>query len=111
MLHGLHKVEEDITASHPLEHSERHWQENQQQMDFAMLRNMQGVHAPMRLGMERHTAAQMQRLPCLPSSRLMLDSLTGRLDGIDYDDVLNNPMDSEVIGHPHLMTERQLKLI
>jgi len=111
MLHGLHKVKEDITKSHPLEHSERNWHENQQQMDYTMLRNMQGIHAPMRLSMERHNAARMQRLPCLASSRLMLDSLTGRLDSVDYEDVLNSPADSEVMGQPHLMTERQMHLI
>jgi len=111
MLQGLHKVKDDLASSHPLEHSERQWHENQAKMDFAMLRSMQGAHAPMKIQMERHTAAKMQRLPCLNSSSLMLDSLTGKLDTIDYEDTLNNPADSEVMGQPHLMTERQLKLI
>lgn len=111
MLHGFHKVKEDLTASHPLEYSEKNWDANREQMDFTMLRNMQGIHAPLRLNMERRTAAQMRRLPCLPSSNIMLNSLTGKLDTVDFDDVLNNPMEFEVMGQPHAMLERQMKLI
>ncbi len=32
---------------------------------------------------------QVQRLPCLHSSNLMSDTLTGKLDTIEFDDVLN----------------------
>ena len=32
---------------------------------------------------------QMQRLPGLPSSNLMSDILTGRLDSIGFEDILN----------------------
>jgi len=32
---------------------------------------------------------QMQRLPGLPSSNLMSDVLTGRLDSIGFEDILN----------------------
>lgn len=35
------------------------WQKNRAQMDFVMLRNLQGVHAPLRLHMERRSAAQV----------------------------------------------------
>merc|ERR1712004_388351 len=111
MISGLHKVKDDIANSHPLENRERQWHANQAKMDFAMLRSMQGAHAPMKIQMERHTASRMQRLPCLNSSRIMIDSLTGKLDTIDYEDTLNNPAEAEVMGMPHLMTEKQLKLI
>ncbi len=35
------------------------WHQNAQQMDFIMLRNSQGIHAPLRLQMERSTAAKV----------------------------------------------------
>merc|ERR1712193_94794 len=111
MLHGQTQVKNDLSSAHPLQYTEQHWRENQEQMDFAMLRNLQGVHAPLRLTMERRTAGQMSRLPCLQSSNLLQDSLTGKLDCIEFDDVLNVPADAEVVGQPHALMERKLGLL
>ena len=36
------------------------WKKNAEQMDFVMLRNSQGIHAPIRLQMERTTAAKVE---------------------------------------------------
>ncbi|KAK2176748.1 hypothetical protein NP493_643g04037 [Ridgeia piscesae] len=112
MLNGLRSDKEEMCARHPLEYSEKHWQENMQQMDMAMLRNLQGVHAPLRLRMERLTAQKVQRLPCLHSSNLMLDTLNGRLDTIDFDDIYSDPEQQEEIqAQPHMFVERQLGLL
>jgi proteasome maturation protein len=100
-----------ITVGHPLEYSEKHWDERQMAMDMAMLRQTQGCYAPLHLKMELEIASRVKRLPCLPSSNLMTDSLTGRLDTIDFDSILNDPMDSEIVGHPHMMIEKQLGLL
>lgn len=35
------------------------WNENKLKMDLAMLRNMQGIHAPLKLQMELNTARQV----------------------------------------------------
>ncbi|ESO83850.1 hypothetical protein LOTGIDRAFT_168894 [Lottia gigantea] len=94
----------DTTPGHPLEYSEKHWAENQEAMDFMMLRNMQGIHMPLRLKMEQNITSKMQRLPCLPSSHVMLDTLTGRNTTVDFDDILNVRDEAEVLGHPHVLT-------
>lgn len=51
-------------------------------MNMTMLRNTQGIHAPMRLAMELKAADKIGRLPFLPSSGLMRDVILGRDDEI-----------------------------
>jgi len=96
--------------NHPLEFSEKHYYENREKNDFLMLRNSQGLHAPLRLKVEREIAAKMERLPGLPSSHLMSDILTGKIDDIEFDDMLNDPMNAEIVGQPHMLMERRLGL-
>ena len=49
-----------------------------------MLRNTQGIHAPMRLAMELKTAEKVGRLPFLSSSLAMKDVILGRDEEIGY---------------------------
>nr|UCK81626.1 proteasome maturation protein [Arenicola marina] len=111
MVNGLQSAQADLTQSHALEYSEKHWRENKQKLDMAMLRNMQGIHAPLRLQMEQRTANKVGRLPCMHSSRIMIDNLMGNLDVLDFEDILNNPMDAEVMGQPHALVERDMKIL
>ena len=47
-----------------------------------VLRNTQGIHAPLRLAMELKAAEKIGRLPFLPSSNMMRDVILGRDDDI-----------------------------
>jgi len=108
MIDGLARHTNDVKLnSHPIEFSEKMFHENLERNDLLMLRNHQGLHAPLRLKLERQVASKMQRLPGLASSHLMSDILTGRLDTIEFDDILNDPMDAEVAGQPHILMERR----
>jgi len=98
------------TSSHPLEFSERNYFKNQEANDFAMLQQTQGIHAPFRLMAERKIASKIQRMPGLQSSHLMSDILTGRLDDINFEDILGDPMDADIVGQPHILMERQLRM-
>jgi len=104
-------VRSQIAVSHPLEYSERNFHEAEKMRDYDMLRQVQGMYAPLHLEMERVIAHKIQRLPCLPSSNLMSDILTGRLESMDFEDVLNSPIDAERVGYPHIMTERKLGML
>ena len=42
-----------------------------------MLTKMQGIHAPMRLIMERKAVRNIGHLPCLHRHNALLDALTG----------------------------------
>ncbi|CAL8398279.1 unnamed protein product [Arctogadus glacialis] len=108
---GFSSVKNEILPSHPLELSEKNFLVNQEKMNFATVRNIQGLHAPLKLQMEYRAARQIQRLPFLPSSNLALDTLRNSDESIGFEDILNDPYQSEVMGEPHMMTEYQLGLL
>ncbi|XP_064608709.1 proteasome maturation protein-like [Liolophura sinensis] len=111
MLHGPQNVKSRLSDTHPLEFSEQQWRANQQHMDLGMLRNSQGLHAPLKLQMERQTALKMRRLPGLHSSDIMINTLTGLDEMITFEDILNNPADAETMGNPHVLMEKRLNLL
>ncbi|XP_034302756.1 proteasome maturation protein [Magallana gigas] len=111
MLNGIQSSKAKLGSVHPLEYSEKHWHENKQKMDFAMLRNTQGIHMPLRLQMEKNVAQKINRLPGMHSSNLMSDTLSGRDEMIDFEDILNNPADCEVMGDTHLLMDRRAGLL
>ena len=45
---------------------------------MGMLRKMQGLHAPLRLHMEKQAVKDVGHLPCLYRHNAMLDALTGQ---------------------------------
>ena len=75
------------------------------------LRNIQGLSASLKLQMEFKAGQQVKRLPFLPSSNLSLDILRGNDETIGFEDILNDPSKSELIGEPHLMVEYKLGLL
>lgn len=107
---GFSNVMSGLTISHPLECTEKNFLQNQELLDFKMLRNTQGLQAPLKLQMERAVASKIQRLPCLPSSMVALDSLMGTDESIGFDDFLNVQGDLEVMSDPHLTMEYKLGL-
>ncbi|XP_004416673.1 PREDICTED: proteasome maturation protein-like [Odobenus rosmarus divergens] len=112
--HGLLRkacVKNELLPSHPLELSEKNFQLNQEKMIFSTLRNIQGLFAPLKLQMEFKAVQQVQRLPFLPSSNLSLDILRGNDETIGFEDILNDPSQSELMGEPHLMVEYKLGLL
>ncbi|KAJ6662368.1 hypothetical protein lerEdw1_012532 [Lerista edwardsae] len=90
LLHkGFTNVKSELFPVHPLELSEKNFSLSQDQMNFSTLRNIQGLHAPMKLQMEFKAVKQVQRLPFLHSSNLSLDILKGNYDCIGFEDILN----------------------
>ncbi|KAG7249190.1 hypothetical protein CRUP_021405 [Coryphaenoides rupestris] len=107
---GFSSVKNEMFPGHPLELSEKNFRVNQEKMDLATVRNIQGLHAPLKLQMEYRAARQIQRLPFLPSSNLALDTLRASDETICFEDILNDPTQSEMMGEPHMMMEYQLGL-
>ncbi|XP_044297983.1 proteasome maturation protein [Varanus komodoensis] len=108
---GFANVKSELFPVHPLELSEKNFSLNQDKMNFSTLRNIQGLHAPLKLQMEFKAVKQAQHLPFLHSSNLSLDILKGTYDCIGFEDILNDPAQSEVMGDPHLMVEHKLGLL
>lgn len=78
---------------------------------MTILRNTQGLHAPLRIAMEQKAAKKIGHLPFLPSSNAMLESLTGRDIEIEPSDVFNTPEFMEVTGLPHAVVEKSLGIL
>ncbi|XP_051857401.1 proteasome maturation protein-like [Antechinus flavipes] len=108
---GFSCVKNELLPSHPLELSEKNFQLNQDKMNFSTLRNIQGLYAPLKLQMESKAVKQVQRLPFLQSSNLSLDILRGSDESIGFEDILNDPSQSEIMGEPHMMVEYKLGLL
>ncbi|KAM5130389.1 proteasome maturation protein-like [Callospermophilus lateralis] len=110
---GFSCVKNELLPSHPLELSEKNFQLNQDKMNFSTLRNIQGLFAPLKLQMEFKGwgLQQVQRLPFFSSSNLSLDILRGNDETIGFEDILNDPSQSELMGEPHLMVEYKLSLL
>ncbi|CAG9563129.1 unnamed protein product [Danaus chrysippus] len=111
MVAGISATKNKLGQCHPLQVSEKNYHLNTEKMDMAMLRNVQGLHAPMKLTMERKFASKIGRLPFLPSSNLQHDVFTGRYLDIGFEDILNTPEFCEVNGQPHAVVERSLGLL
>ncbi|XP_076289402.1 proteasome maturation protein [Lasioglossum baleicum] len=111
MISGPSGVRQSIGFSHPLEASERNFQKNRDCMNMALLRNTQGIHAPIRIAMELKATEHIGRLPFLPSSNLMRDVLLGRDEDIGFEDILNTPEFREQMGQPHAVIEKSLGIL
>ncbi|XP_046852890.1 proteasome maturation protein-like [Xenia sp. Carnegie-2017] len=104
---GFSNVQNDLSCSHPLEYSEKNYFHVQNKRDMMMLRSIQGLHAPLKLQLERTLASQKRRLPCLPSSMVALETLVGMDTTIGFDDFLNDPCDGETPRDVHSLMENR----
>uniref|UniRef100_A0A670K5Q6 Proteasome maturation protein n=1 Tax=Podarcis muralis TaxID=64176 RepID=A0A670K5Q6_PODMU len=91
---GFTNVKSKLFPVHPLDTPDNF-------RNFSTLRNIPGLHAPLKLQMEFQAVKLLQRLPFLPSSNLSLDIWKGNCDCIGFEDILNDPAQSEGMGDPH----------
>ncbi|XP_057604022.1 proteasome maturation protein-like [Hippopotamus amphibius kiboko] len=108
---GFSCVKNELLPSHPLELSEKNFQLNQDKMNFSTLRNIRGLFAPLKLQIEFKAVQQVQRLPFLPSSDLSLDILRCNDETVGFEDILNDPSQSKLMGEPHLMVDYKVGLL
>ncbi|KAG7204951.1 hypothetical protein KM043_005339 [Ampulex compressa] len=111
MLSGLSATRQSIGSSHLLEPSESNYVKNQMRMDMTLLRNTQGLHAPLRLAMELKATEKIGRLPFLSSSNAMRDVLLWKDEQIGFEDILNTAEFREQMGQPHAVVERSLGIL
>ncbi|XP_037656533.1 proteasome maturation protein-like [Choloepus didactylus] len=108
---GLPCVKNELLPSHPPELSENNFQLNQDKMNFSTLRTIQGLFAPLKSQMEFKAVQQAQWLLFFLSSNFLLDSLKGNDETIGFEDILNDLLQKEVMGEPHLIVEYKLGLL
>ncbi|KAJ1971611.1 hypothetical protein H4R35_005161 [Dimargaris xerosporica] len=89
--HGFHNIHDSVTKRHPLEPTVTQWAQTQESLKLQMHNRLYGVHAPLRLTMERYIVSQcarMQNPASLKHSNVSLDILMGKDETIDVGDML-----------------------
>ncbi|XP_056638206.1 proteasome maturation protein [Diorhabda sublineata] len=111
MKYGLQSGRKTPDVLHPLATSETKYRASRQQMNMTILRNTQGLHAPLRLAMELKSSKKIGRLPFLPSSNIMHEVLTGQDLEIGAEDIFNTSEFTEYSGQPHAVVEKSLGIL
>ncbi|XP_055600265.1 proteasome maturation protein-like [Uranotaenia lowii] len=93
---------------HPLKQSEKNYALHRQNLNFQMLRNREGLAAPLKLTMELKSVSKVGHLPFLPSNNVARDVLTGQDELISFGDLFNNEEHCEYIRQPHAVMEKEL---
>ncbi|CAO3574683.1 unnamed protein product [Mortierella alpina] len=116
--YGLHDhalwhetIASEVTEKHPLENRLAEWDNTQMELKMNMARNMYGMHAPIKMAMERSLVIKARGPSMLPRrSNLGLDILNGKDETIDFEDFLNVPEMSTDMVDVHTVMEHQLGL-
>ncbi|KAG0310845.1 hypothetical protein BGZ97_012273 [Linnemannia gamsii] len=109
MRFGMRQIASEVSSKHPLENRLAEWDNTQMELKMNMARNMYGMHAPIKMAMERSLVIQARGPSMLPQrSNLGLDILAGKDESIDFEDFLNVPEMSTDMVDVHVVMERQL---
>jgi proteasome maturation protein len=87
LLHGPRSLATEISNENPLKKRLESWEETQDNLKLTLHRNTYGLHAPMRLLMERKIVTSTPHMPGVPQSDIHLDILMGRDETIDPVDI------------------------
>lgn len=109
MRNGLSTANDDLRPAHPLELPESNYAVKREAMLFQTLRDTQGLHAPLRLQMERKLTSRIQRLPPLESSMIAFDTLTGNDTCLPIETALGDPSGVPLTYNTHDAMEKKLK--
>merc|ERR1711936_543483 len=108
---GLSQVRHPIEAVHPIQTSEKNFQKNREMAQMAQLQKMQGIHAPIRLQMEKRLVSKAGHLACITTrSNVSADILNGTDGSIGFEDFLGQPENYEgmCLSNPHDVIEAAL---
>jgi len=106
--YGLRNISTE-TSKDGFENRLAKWQETQDNLKLNMLRDLHGLHAPMRLLMERRIVSANPHMPAMPLSNIHLDILMGRDEALDPADFFLG-MESGPPLNIHTDMEKKLRL-
>ncbi|KII86343.1 hypothetical protein PLICRDRAFT_56067 [Plicaturopsis crispa FD-325 SS-3] len=97
LAHGPRSIAAEVSSTSSstgaLKQRLQSWEETQDNLKLTLQRNIYGMHAPVRLLMERKIVSQNPHMPAMPGygSNLQLDILMGRDELIEPVDVFGGP--------------------
>ncbi|KAJ7480101.1 proteasome maturation factor UMP1 [Mycena galericulata] len=107
--YGPRSIAAEIKSEGGLKERLENWEETQDNLKLTLQRNLHGLHAPMRLLMERKIVAASPHMPAMPQSNLHLDILMGRDETIEPVDIFGG-MEGTPPQDIHRDMEKKLKL-
>ncbi|KAI9179414.1 hypothetical protein H9P43_004734 [Blastocladiella emersonii ATCC 22665] len=107
--HGMHAVKHEVSPHHPLEPVLHQADDLYFKRNITMHRTVYGLHAPLRLQMERSLVSLKPSQLLFASRNLALEVLTGKDETIDVEDVLGDRDFVEDIDF-HAAMERKLNI-
>ncbi|KAI9487754.1 MAG: proteasome maturation factor UMP1-domain-containing protein [Benjaminiella poitrasii] len=108
--YGTRSIKAEVLPGHPLESRLNQWEETQWELKLNLARQAYGMHAPIKMMMEKSIIEKRQHTPAIPTSNLHLDILMGKDETIDYEDFLNDPAMSTESVDIHTAMEQKLNL-
>ncbi|KAI7863979.1 proteasome maturation factor UMP1-domain-containing protein [Spinellus fusiger] len=89
--YGTRSIKSEVTAGHPLEHRLQQWDGTQWELKLNMARQAYGMHAPIRMMMEKSLIEKHHRTPLLSRPSPHVDILMGKDETMDEKDVFQAP--------------------
>ncbi|CCA73905.1 related to UMP1-proteasome maturation factor [Serendipita indica DSM 11827] len=98
--HGLHDTlkygPKSLASQHnnqlPIQSRLENWEQTQDDLKLNLYRNIYGLHAPVRMMMERKIVAQNPHFPAVQQSNVHLDILMGRDTTLDVGDFFGDDL-------------------
>ncbi|KAJ8520338.1 hypothetical protein ONZ45_g2800 [Pleurotus djamor] len=87
MQYGPRSIAAEVKTQSELKGRLENWDETRDATKLNLLRNAQGMHAPMRLLMERRIVSENPHMPGFDDSNIHLDILMGRDETIEPSDI------------------------
>jgi proteasome maturation protein len=76
--YGTRSIAQEVKSDSAIKQRLESWEETQDNLKLTLQRNIDGLHAPIRLLMERKIVSANPHMPALPQSNIHLDILMGR---------------------------------
>ncbi|KAJ3758574.1 proteasome maturation factor UMP1-domain-containing protein [Lentinula raphanica] len=104
--YGPRTIATEVKREGTLKDRLQNWEETQDNLKLTMMRNTHGLHAPMRILMERKIVGVNPHMSLLPQTNLQLDILMGRDESIEPVDVFAGPLNGPPLDIRHDMEKK-----
>ncbi|CAE7161702.1 unnamed protein product [Rhizoctonia solani] len=107
--YGPRTLATEIAGANTIRNRIENWEATQDNLKLNLRRNVYGMHAPVRLLMERKAVFKNPHMPAMPQSNIHLDILMGRDETLDVGDFFGD-VETSVPLDIHADMEHKLRL-
>jgi len=108
--HGPRSLAAEVKTTSPIKDRLENWEAAQDNMKLNMQRNIYGMHAPVRMLMERKLVGYSPHMPALRTSNIHLDILMGRDETLECADFMMPASERTPSMDIHADMEKKLRM-